>query len=217
MNDKLASAVIRVIREERDRIADRLSAGDPDYAYDQWLFTEEPFLNELCLMLLVAIWHHVERELVWLTAQVTSDGRELEGPEYRQRVKKEREFLRSNGKPRMIAKLQLDRSAEWDSSMETLRLLANSYKHDPTASPDEALLKHLGLDRGVNYAPLAESPDLKKGLAASLGLQDGADYTDIAEELMARCRSFMTEVQENSDLVLSPIKPELVSSITFLH
>jgi len=75
-----------------------------------------------------------------------------------------------------------------------------------------ALLKHLNLKLGVNYAPLAESQDLRTGLAASLGLRNDAGYTDIAEELLARAHSFLTDVEKkNPRLVLSPIKKGAVS------
>jgi hypothetical protein len=39
--------LIAVIRTERDRRIATLEDEDPDYAADRWLFTDEPFLNEL--------------------------------------------------------------------------------------------------------------------------------------------------------------------------
>jgi hypothetical protein len=53
------------------------------------------------------------------------------------------------------------------SFMETLRLLANCDKHNPSEEPEEQLLKHLALDESVPYAPLAESNSLREALAAS--------------------------------------------------
>ena len=56
-----------------------LANEDPDYAYDQWLFTDEPFVNELCLVLLVVIRHQLERELLGLLARVIVDAKEIDG------------------------------------------------------------------------------------------------------------------------------------------
>jgi hypothetical protein len=200
MDTSVAQNIIRVIRTERDTRLARFTTEN----LDLWTLTDEPFINELCLTLLVAIRHHVERELVLIAARVTSDSRELSSGDCWRRITIERERLRSCGWKRLTAKLRLDLSADWDSSMKTLKLLANSYKHDPSTSADEELLNHLGLPLDVPYASLFESPGLKAGLAASLGLQDGADYCDIAEALLARVARFLTEVQAR--LVLSPVR-----------
>ena len=62
MNSKIARATLNVIRKERKR---RLASlpDDPLAADDLWPSADEVFVNELCLMLLVAIRHQVEREL----------------------------------------------------------------------------------------------------------------------------------------------------------
>jgi hypothetical protein len=200
MDTSVAQNIIQVIRAERDSRLASLKIEDRDL----WMFTDEPFINELCLTLLVAIRHHVERSLVLIAARVTSDGRELSSEDYWQRIKIERERLRSCGWGRLIAKLQLDSLADWNLSMKTLQLLANSYKHDPSTSADEGLLRHLGLPLDVTYASLPESPGVKAGVAASLGLQDSADYCDIAEALLVCVSRFTAEVEAR--LVLSPVK-----------
>ena len=96
----------------------------------------------------------------------------------------------------MIARLKLNDFPAWESSMETLRLLANCYKHDPSRSPDEDLLKHLKLDPTVMYASLPESRCFRKGLALSLDLEEDADYCAIAEELLARAEHFLADVEQ---------------------
>jgi hypothetical protein len=155
--------------------------------------------------------------MVQIAALVTSDGRELDGDQYRQRVQDEREKLRSSGWKDLIAKLKLTASAEWGTSMKTLQLLANTYKHSPQAIPDEDLLKHLGLDLSVNYATLPESRSLREGLAVSLGLQSNSNYCDIADELLVRASRFLAYVQPR--VVLSPVKFEVLSfnPSTFAH
>ena len=217
MDVSVVKDMISVIRAERDRRLALLAKVDPEVAYDLWSEVDEPFVNDLCLMLLVSIRHTVERELVKIAALVTSDGRDLDGDQYRQRIQDERKKLREKGWTELVAKLKLIGSAEWDTSIETLRLLANIYKHSPQVTPDQALLKHLGLDFSVSYAPLPESQALRAGLAVSLGLQGNSNYCDIADELLIRASRFLADVQTR--VALSPVKLEMGSfnPSTFAH
>lgn len=83
--------------------------------------------------------------------------------------------------------------------METLRLLANSYKHAPHGGPDNDLLKHLKehlkFRRRRKYASLPESHRLREGLALSLGLGKDTDYCDIAEEFVGLADRFLGKVK----------------------
>jgi len=54
--------MIDVIRVEEQRRAEPRADMHPEVTYDQRVFTDAPFVNELCLMLLVALRHQVERE-----------------------------------------------------------------------------------------------------------------------------------------------------------
>jgi hypothetical protein len=67
-------------------VAYQLADEDPDLASDQWQFGDEPFVNELCLILLVAVWHQVEREVIWLAARVTGDGKQITREQYLKNV-----------------------------------------------------------------------------------------------------------------------------------
>jgi hypothetical protein len=51
--------------------------------------------------------------------------------------------------------------------METLRLIANSNKHETSGRPDNDLLRHLELDLKRTYAPLAESDAVREALAGT--------------------------------------------------
>jgi hypothetical protein len=204
VNARLVKDAIALIRRERRRRLDELP--DHEWAYDEWQSHHEPFVNDLCLMLLVAMRHEVERELVKLAAKVTGHGRPLRGDEYAQRVLAQRASLVTRGKgwKSLIATLKLKSFPEWDSSMETLRLVSNSYKHAPTGRPDVELLKHLHLDRRRKYAPLSESDAVRKRLAKSLRLRKSVDYCDIAEELLKRAAQFLKDVASQPSL--SPVK-----------
>lgn len=200
MDTTVAKGMIRVIRAEKKRRLTRLSDEDSEAAYDQWISFDELFVNELCLILLVAIRHQVERELVLLAACVTNDGKDLDRKQYQQNVKAEREGLKKNKKDGggwepLITKLKLESFTEWASSMETLRLLANCCKHDPSRKPDQKLLAHLKL-KPANYMPLPESSCFQEGLAASVNLPNKADYCAIAEKLLNRAERFIADVQK---------------------
>jgi len=97
------------------------------------------------------------------------------------------------------ARLKL-KSCEGERQIEALRLLANSYKHDPSKKPDEDLLKLLNLETGVTYAPLAESDGLREGLASFISLERDADYCDIAETFVTIVDRFIDDVQKKTQL-----------------
>ncbi|HLE57757.1 MAG TPA: hypothetical protein VJB15_11795 [Rhodothermia bacterium] len=220
MNTAVVKDLIAVIRTERDRRIPTLEDEHPDYAADRWLFTDEPFLNELGLVLLVAIRHQLEGELIRLAARVTDDRHEMSGDEYRQRIEDERERLRTDGWKFLIAKLRLQAFPEWNTSLKTLQLLANDYKHNPSHGPGEDLLKHLGLNPmisrspTVRYAPLPESRHFREALALSLNLDSAADYSAIADGFLSRAERLLADVEQQ--LGLSPVKCGPVSLTEFV-
>jgi hypothetical protein len=209
MDSKIAKEVIGVIRTESQRRSDQLKDEDPNAAYDQWLFTDEPFINEMCLMVLVALHHQVERELVFLAARANA-GPTITSQQYQRNVKDQRQKLKSEGKRELIATLTLASFAEWDKSMETLRLLANCLKHEPHQHPDETLLKRLNLPNVDQlkqlkplidgYLPLPESSSFREGLAAYVNLPKDADYCTIAEKFADLANKFLEDVRQNTSL-----------------
>jgi hypothetical protein len=175
METRILKDMIAVIRTEQQRRESLLKDEDPNFANDQWLFRDAPFVNELCLMVLVTLRHQVERELVSVAARAANDGKEISRQQYQEKVREVRELVRRKGWKTINARLKL-KSCEGHPCMEALRLLANSYKHHPLMEPDEELLRLLKLETGVNYAPLPESHSLQEGLAASIGLGKDAAY-----------------------------------------
>lgn len=205
MDFETAKAMIDVVKSERQRRADRLRNEDPEFAGDHWLFTDEPFANDMCLMVLVAVWHQVERELVWLAACVTKDGKSISREQYKKNVQRERKlYVKDRGK--MIEKLTLDSFPEWKSSMKALHLLANCFKHDPAQQPNKSLLMHLNLPLKpsrrltVSYAPLSESSCFRDGLAAYLNLPKDADYCVIAKTFVDLADRFLKSVRQRTRL-----------------
>jgi hypothetical protein len=120
--------------------------------------------------------------------------------------------------------------------------LVNLYKHDPWTTPDEELLEHLRAqmeqqgealepyaaellehlqDRPQRderqrqpFRPLAESPDLMRGLAATLDLNDPTDYCDITREYLVRAKAFLEEVRARAEKrpTWSRVRPTVASS-----
>ena len=82
--------------------------------------------------------------------------------------------------------------------MKALRLLANSYKHDPSMEPIDELLNKLNLQTGVNYAPLPESDALREGLAELIGLGKDTGYCDIAVRFVDIASDFLGNVQSRT-------------------
>lgn len=194
MDSRLAKNIVGVIRQEKNRRASLLSGQDPDFAYDHWLFWDLPFIAELCLMLLLALRHQVERELIRFAARAADGGKEISPQQYHQRVDELR-----NGrcwKWKMVENRLKLKSCKGEQEIEALRLLANCYKHDSSKEPDEDLLKLLRLQTGVKYASLPESEGLQEGLAVFIGLEKEADYCQIAERFTDIVDCFLADVQK---------------------
>ena len=205
MDTSVVKDMIGVIRaEQQRRRAARLADEDWERAYEE----DRPFVNELCLLLLVAVRHQVERELIRLAACVTDDGKEINPKQYQQNVQRERKLFRED-RNKIIEKLKLNSFPEWESSMKTLQLLANCYKHDPSQVPNKDLLEHLKLKVAPNYAPLPESGRFQEGLAVSVNLPTNADYCDITEKLLDCAAGFLADLLADlqKKTVLSRVGP----------
>ncbi len=207
MDLKIAREMIGVIKIERQDRSDRLKNEDPDFAFDQWLFTDEPFINDLCLLVLVALRHQVERELVFLAACAKAKvGPTISYKQYQNNVMRVREEIRKNGWKKVIAALSLESFAEWQTTMKTLQLVANCLKHEPKQEPDKELLKHLKLPSkpvgrlNVRYMPLPESRSFKEGLAVSVNLPKDADYCTITETFVDLAERFLEGVRQETSL-----------------
>jgi len=203
MDTHILKNIIAVIRTEQERRTSLLNVDDPNFAYDQWLFTDEPFLNEFCLMFLVTLRHQVEREQVGLAARAADRGKEISGQQYQERVKQLQKTNKKGNKNwdwTEINKRLKPESCEKYDFIKALRFLANSYKHDFSMEPDEKLLTSLKLKTGVNYAPLPESDSLRKGFADLIGLGKDAGYCDIAERFVDIANDFVEEVKNRIKL-----------------
>ena len=209
-----AKAFINLVTGEALRRQALLKDADPDFAYDQWMFTDLPFLHDLSLLFLVAIRHHIERRLLYFAACAAGHGNPIKRAEYDERTK---ELLRMPQWKRWkeietrLAPAQCVRY----KSIEALQLLANSYKHDPRKQPNKKLISCLGLDAKLTYAPLPESGEIQKGLALLVGLPAKAGYGDITERFVEHAEELLEDVQSRN--LLSKANWGMVSLTDFAH
>jgi hypothetical protein len=207
MDIHMAKEVIRIIRTERDKKLKSVKTEEDHYYY---YGIEEPFINEFCLMLLVAIRHEIERELTLFIAYKTSAGSEYkkfmagktslerghEENEFRLWLKEERKRLdgltkdKKKGWKAFYSEVGLDaETIEW---LEILRELSNSYKHD-IWTYKKNFLEKLGLPTEKLYMTLSESPAIREKLAESVGLASDADYCLIAEAFVNRASDLLSK------------------------
>lgn len=193
MDIQIARSVLKVIREEalRRDSADR----DPYFADEQWL-ADRAFVNELCLMLLVALWHQIERELVLMGARASQGDADLSPADYQRALDALRKGLGIDW-PKLRKLLNV---ATPPPEMWALQRLANAYKHDPTTGPSDELISHLGLTTTVNYNSLPESDALRQGLAACVGLDKYAGYVAITEAFINAAEVFLDDIRRNAKL-----------------
>jgi hypothetical protein len=204
VDKRISRDMISVIRTEKERRNSILKGLDQNIEYDQWLFTDAPFICELCLMFLVTLRNQIERELVGLAARADAGANEISGREYKEKVT---QLRKTNSRGESIGWNwdEIDRRLKFKSCdkykfIEALRLLSNLYKHDTSMMPDEKLLKLLQLPTGVNYASLSESDALQEGFANFLGLGNDADYCDIADRFVDLASDFLAIVKSQTTL-----------------
>lgn len=196
-----AKDFLRLVSAECERRAALLPEGDD--GYHQWMFTDLPFLHDLCILYLIAVRHHVERQLLFFASQATEHGNRITHEEFIA-VRDSIATKRAGSWKEIVTRLKPETCARYET-METLRLLANSYKHDPHMKPMKELLERLRLDTTRNYMPLPESFALKEGLARFVGLPDDADFWTITHRYVEHAEEFLNAVKTQNRL--SPIKP----------
>jgi hypothetical protein len=199
--------MIKIIETDSNQAFDLLEKDIPEHASYIWQENYEAYYNEMCLAVLVAVRHQVERELVLIASRIT-DRDEIDWEVYRKNVEKEEKVLRDKKQvawKELANGLQLKTFPDW-KSMEVLRFLTNLYKHDAFATPKEELLRSLKMPLSKPYAPLAESKAVKEALAAYLGLEKGSEYCDIASDLISCADRFIAEVKDKAKPKMSKLK-----------
>ena len=208
-----AKSVLAAIREEARRRDD--AERDHYWAYEQGL-SDEAFINEFCLIFLVALRHHLEGELVCLAARVGGAGTGITQAQFQQGI----ERLSTKGKTdwqEVNRLLKIDKQTK-PPQIEALRLLANNYKHDPQFEPSADLIKHLNLrpaSPNYRYADLSESDALQDGLAHCVCLSKGSNYILIAERFVESVEKYLESVVQN--VPLRPFAGGAVSLLDCLH
>lgn len=187
MNTKLIRALVEFVKTEEQSRATARESMPPEAAYDHAMFYDNPLTHELYFLVLLFMWHDIEKEIVLASAR---SGEQDSGPMSRDDFRKEVERLAGLSFDKRRIEIEkrlptLDRTS-WEL-LDLLRLVANSFKHDPFDKPNHRLLKHLSLAPNMNYATLAESGAVRYGLARLLGIGDDAPFAEIVEEIRKRC------------------------------
>ena len=203
MNTKLIRAAIDLIRAEEERRVAELPSENTNAAYDRYVFTDLPFVNELYLMLLVAMWHQIEKELICLAARVDGSTDEMTQDDHKKAVYDLAKKRPKERWPMIEGKLRLKTFSD-HKTLKLLQKLANTYKHDPFGRPSEKLLKCLNLQPGVPYAYLPASDETAEGLCKALGLDSAEGYSGIAAAFLKSAEQFLAKL--NKETKLRPIE-----------
>jgi hypothetical protein len=213
MDIRDAKAFVDMLDAEAKRREASLPEDDgTGLAYDVWTFTDLPFLHDFSLLYLVALRHHIERRLLYYAVCATGHGRPIKRATF---VKRQRELLNMPHRWKEIEKRLKPSGAKHYHSVEALRLLANSYKHDPRKEPAKDLIGYLKLNQRLTYAELPESRELQKGLARLLDLPDQAGYAEIVMRFAERSSDFLEDIVTKNKI--SPVQWGVVSLTRFAH
>lgn len=209
MDTDLLKNMIAVVRSEEFRRAAMLEKVTSEYADDRWLFIDKPFVDELALVLMLALRRRIEAELVRLAARADRGVGEVDSSDYQREIY----ALMSTRKCLATVKdrLGLESNISYKREMEALRLLANCYKHSPSMEPEKNLLRLLGLKIGIPYAALPESHAVQERLADLVGLSGGASYCDIAERFVDIAAAYLKEVEHQNQAKLCRVRTGFVS------
>jgi|SRR5882724_4762299 len=221
--------MIEVFREEQQRREKRIEDGtkkmeeeEPDldaesFAEAHWQQYDAPIIDELCMILLVALSHRVERDLVNLAARVDPGGaKEISVQQHKDNLFQLRS-RDSKGRVRRvwdwekINNLLHHKGYAEHKYIELLRHLSDSYKHN--MEPSDELLDRLKIKRGITYAPLPQSDAIREGLAAFVKVKKAGyrtEYCDIAKQFVELTSNFLSKVRSGKrsgkTLKLSKIK-----------
>jgi hypothetical protein len=200
MNTKLIRSLTEFIRAEEDSRESLRASMSAEAAHCQAIFHDAPLTNELYLLVLLFMWHEIEKEIVLMAALSSVQN---SSPLTRDDYQKEVEHL--GGMRYEKRKIEIERrlpaldARSWDL-LDLLRLLANSFKHDPFDKPDHRLLKRLRLPENMNYASMAESGAVRSGLAQFLGIGDEATFSEIVEAVRKSCDRTLFILQTGTPL-----------------
>jgi hypothetical protein len=208
MNTDLIRSLVGLVEAEEQNRKNARSSMPVEAADYQATFRDTPLVNELYLLVLLFIWHEVEKEIVLIAALSSMvDNSPISRDDYSKEVDRLGSLDGKTRKRELKKLLPLDRR-QWDL-LEVLRLLANSFKHDPFDKPNGILLKRLGLPENANYAPLSESGAVRFGLSKFLGIGDEATFSEIVNALRKSCDQILFVLRSGTRL--RSFKHELVS------
>lgn len=207
MNTKLIKSLVEFVKAEEESRAIARESMSPEAAYDNAIFYDNPLTNELYLLILLFMWHDIEKEILLASARsAVQNSDPISRNDFRSEVERLAGLSFEKRRIEIEKRLPVVDRNSWDL-LDLLRLLANSFKHDPFDKPDHRLLNYLSLAPNVNYATLAESGAVRYGLGRFLGIGDDASFAEIVEEIRKRCDRILFSVHAG----IRPFQHERVS------
>lgn len=201
MNRKLVKSLVELVRTEERSREDLRASMSPDASYYKATFHDDPLTNELYLLVLLFMWHELEKEIVLMAALSSAeDASPMTRDGHRQEVKRISKLKPEAKKRAAIEKRlpALDIRA-WEL-LDVLRLLANSFKHNPFGKPNRQLLERLGLPENMNHGTLSESGAVRFGLGKFLGVGDDVSFSEIVDAVRKSCDRILLSLESGTPL-----------------
>jgi hypothetical protein len=117
MNTDLIRSLVGLVEAEEQNRENARSSMSPEAAHYQATFYDTPLVNELCLLVLLFIWHKVEKEIVLIAAlSSVPDDSPISRDDYGQKVER-LESLRSDKRGKELKNYSLWTAAHGTCSM----------------------------------------------------------------------------------------------------
>jgi len=200
VNTELIRSLVGFVKAEEQARQIARSSMSPDDAYYRATFHDTPLTNELYLLVLLFLWHDIEKEMLLLAARSTAQNTTpISHDEYGKEIRRLASLKGEKIEKELRRLLPALDAAAW-KLLDVLRLLANSFKHNPFDKPSSALLTKLGLGENLNYASLSESGAIRFGLGKFLGINEEATFSEIVDAVCKRCSGIVLMLEAGTPL-----------------
>ena len=203
MDKFIFQQMIEAITSEQLRRDCSIQDLSPEEACDQILYIDEPFINELCLIVLVVLRHYIERELLVLAARTVKGKQSISMKEFKHNLKtlcnmnKKGDFTGINWE-KVNGKINHEKLDKF-YIIDCLRVVSNCYKHNIRMAPNKELLELLSLDQNPDkYDSLIDSKAIQSSLARIVDVNKNASYKEIFEKFIEVADAFLKKVAEQA-------------------
>jgi hypothetical protein len=184
IREKSFHRLLSALDDERRDLTERFREAKNDEAYLEMLEAESADLNqwsiEIAELVIVAVYHWVERELKVLATWLPGDPP----------IRSDRMDLRSIIRAFKNVGFEVEAAASF-AEIDLLREFANAWKHNPFR-PSPRLSEKLQLDAGSREHGLLSNPDFERSIRRVLGVsRRNATPSDVATAAINHARGFL--------------------------